>query len=221
MTARSGRNTVQAPAPLPAFGDRRVRRIGLLGGSFNPAHGGHVHLTREALRALGLHQVWWLVSPQNPLKARAGMGRLDRRLKQAQAEVAQAGLGRVVVTDVEARLGVTRTAEVLRLLKRRYPHLVFVWLMGADNLAEIPRWWRWADIFSAVRVAVFDRSPYSYKALAGQAATRFSSARVAAKALMTRALPAWTYIPMRRHPASATALRAAKKFSGPTATCRL
>jgi nicotinate-nucleotide adenylyltransferase len=205
VTARSGPD-------LPPFGDRRPRRIGLLGGSFNPAHDGHIHLTREALRALGLHQVWWLVSPQNPLKAAAGMAPFAARLAGAETALAQAGLGRrVLATGLEGRLGVTRTAETLALLRARYPGAAFVWLMGADNLAEIPRWWRWTGIFRADRVAVFDRSPYSYRALAGAAAIRFSHARRLAKTLWAHTPPAWSYIAMRRHPASATALRLAAK----------
>ncbi|MHB1206721.1 MAG: nucleotidyl transferase family protein, partial [Rhodospirillaceae bacterium] len=91
------------------------------------------------------------------------------------------------------------------------PRIAFVWLMGADNLADISRWWRWTGIFRAARVAVFDRSPYSYKALAGCAAHRFSRARHPAKCLWPHTPPAWSYIAMRRHPASATALRLAAK----------
>lgn len=205
MTARSGRKSL---ALLPPFGDRRQRRIGLLGGSFNPAHAGHVHLTREALRVLGLSQVWWLVSPQNPLKPVSGMAAFETRLAGAEAAIAGAGLGRrILATGLEGRLGVTRTAQTLRQLRARYPGIAFVWLMGADNLTDISRWWRWAGIFHAARVAVFDRSPYSYKALAGCAAARFSRARRPAKALWPHTPPAWSYVAMRRHPASATALR--------------
>ena len=206
MTARSGRSL----ASLPAFGDRRRVRVGLLGGSFNPAHEGHIHLTREALRTLGLHQVWWLVSPQNPLKSASGMAPFAARLAGAQAAIEKAGLGgRVLATDVENRLGVRHTARVLRLLRRRYPRIAFVWLMGADNLGDISRWWHWTGVFHAARVAVFDRSPYSYRALASRAAKRFSNARCGIKALWHHAAPAWSYVAMRRHPASATAIRLA------------
>jgi nicotinate-nucleotide adenylyltransferase len=192
---------------LPPFGDRRRGRIGLLGGSFNPAHAGHAHLTRTALRNLGLAQVWWLVSPQNPLKPTKGMAPLALRLEQARALAATFGR-RVIATGIEARLGVTHTARTLCRLKQRYPRLDFVWLMGADNLAQLPRWWRWPQIFRT-RVAVFDRSPYSYRALAGAAACRFVRARRAPKALWCGPVPAWTYVAMRRHPASGTALRRA------------
>ncbi len=206
MTAKSGRKPTRAfELTVPPFGDRRRVRIGLLGGSFNPAHEGHVHISVEARKRLGLAQVWWLVSPQNPLKPVQGMAAFEQRLKGAGE---MAGEPFIVVTDLEQTLGITRTARTLQLLAQRYPQVDFVWLMGADNLAQMPRWWRWTEIFHAARVAVFDRSPYSYRALAGAAAQRFSSSRVRKPGqLWFRETPAWTYVAIRRHPASATALR--------------
>ena len=178
-------------------------RVGLLGGSFNPAHEGHLHISVEAKKRLGLDQVWWLVSPQNPLKPVKDMAAFDERLRGAGDRTRESF---IVVTDVEQRLGVTRTARTLQILTRRYPNIEFVWLMGADNLAQMPRWWRWTEIFHAARVAVFDRSPYSYRALAGAAALRFFRVGKPER-LWSNALPAWTYVAIRRHPASATALR--------------
>lgn len=192
---------------LPSFGDRQRRVIGLLGGSFNPAHDGHVHISREALRRLGVHQVWWLVSPQNPLKPAAGMARLADRLAHAGRLAHGSG---IVVTDIERRLGLTKTAAVLRALTQRYPRITFIWMMGADNLQQIPKWWRWTEIFLRARVAVFDRSPYSYKSLAGAAAHRFARFRKRnAHGLRGCEPPAWSYLAIRRHGASATALRRA------------
>ena len=206
MTAKSGRKSPAFAVPPPSFGDRRRRRIGLLGGSFNPAHDGHLHISREALKALKLHQVWWLVSPQNPLKPARGMAPLAKRLQGAR-DIARDP--RILVTDLERRLGVNRTALTLQQLTRRYPNISFVWLMGADNLAQTPRWWRWTRIFHTARVAVFDRSPYSYDALAGAAAQRFAKVRTRRPStIWFRLPPAWTYVAIRRHPASATALRA-------------
>ena len=212
MTARPDRkqtsgfsHTFVPRGPAP-FGDRRRQRIGLLGGSFTPAHAGHLHVSLEAIKALKLHQVWWLVSPQNPLKPTGTMAPLATRLAQAQSLVQNR---RIVVTDLERRLGTTRTALTLQFLVRRYPGLRFVWLMGADNLAQCPRWWRWTRVFGAARVAVFDRSPYSYQALAGAAAQRFAQVRTRRpSAIWFRLPPVWTYVAIRRHPASATAVRA-------------
>ena len=211
MTGRPGPNSVQR---LPAFGDRRRRRIGLLGGSFNPAHAGHLHISREALKRLHLDQVWWLISPQNPLKSAENMAPASQRMAAAKA-IADAN-PRILVTDVERRMGDARTAHSLRSLCQHYPNLRFVWLMGADNLAEIPRWWRWTGIFHTVRVAVLDRSPYSYGALAGSAARRFARVRVGRPlSIWFRSPPSWAYMAVRRHPASATALRAENGVATP------
>ena len=207
MTAKFGRSVGRS---LLSFGDRSRRRVGLLGGSFNPAHAGHLHISAEAMKTLGLDQVWWLVSPQNPLKSAKGMASLSDRLHHAAALAAP--VPGIIVTDIERTLDTTRTAATLAKLTQRYPRIAFVWLMGADNLAQCPRWWRWPSIFQRARVAVLDRSPYSYQALTGAAAQRFAQARKRKpSAIWNSFLPAWTYLAIRRHPASATALRARLK----------
>jgi nicotinate-nucleotide adenylyltransferase len=189
----------QAPSPAPL-------RVGLLGGSFNPAHAGHRYLSLQALRRLGLDQIWWLVSPQNPLKPSAGMAPFARRIEQARSV---ANHPRIRVLDLEARLGTRYTVDTLR----RLSHLRttrFVWLIGADNLVQLPRWRRWHEIMRAVPVAVFERSAYSYGALAGEAATCFAGARVGDDRLRELAEltpPAWAYVRLRAHPASSTAIR--------------
>jgi nicotinate-nucleotide adenylyltransferase len=182
-----------------------------LGGSFNPAHGGHVHISRLALRALDLDEVWWLVSPQNPLKTTVGMAPFAARLHRAKS-VAAADR-RIRVTGIEARLGSTYTADTLRMLRRRFPRARFIWLMGSDNLAQIPRWERWGDIFRAVPIAVFARPGTALRALAGAAAQRFSRARIADRAARRLAMlppPAWAYFHSRLDPRSATDIRAAR-----------
>ena len=194
------------PDPSPA---RPKRRIGLLGGSFNPAHAGHLHISQEALKRLRLHRVWWLVSPQNPLKPKAGMAPLNERLRGA-VEVAKVD-PRVRVTDLERRLGTRYTADTLKRLVEA-TDAAFVWLIGADNLQQLPQWYRWRRIFGACAIAVFDRDPYSYGALKGKAAVAFSKERLdgrCATALMHQPLPAWTFLRVKRHPASSTAIRAA------------
>jgi nicotinate-nucleotide adenylyltransferase len=160
-----------------------------------------------ALRALGLDAVWWLVSPQNPLKPRAGMAPLAERMRQARTVARHP---RIRVTDIEDRLGTSYTADTLEALKRRFPATRFVWLMGADNLRQISRWARWTRIFSLVPIAVFDRPAYSLTALASKAAHRFARARRtggAARRLGEAKLPAWTFFACPRHGASATAIR--------------
>ncbi len=195
---------------IPPLGNQllRGRRIGLLGGSFNPAHGGHRHISRTALRCLALDEVWWLVSPQNPLKPKAGMAELAKRVDRAEAVAAT--MPRVRVTDIEARLGTQFTFDTLRALRGASPLTKFVWLMGADNLVQIPAWERWDVIFATMPVAVFTRKSHDYKALSGVAAHRFGYCRVPeqrAGQLALRHPPAWVFLLMPRHPASATQIR--------------
>jgi nicotinate (nicotinamide) nucleotide adenylyltransferase/ribosome silencing factor RsfS/YbeB/iojap len=185
----------------------------LLGGSFNPAHRGHLHVSLTALRHLDLDEVWWMVSPQNPLKPAAGMAPFADRLEQAQ-QVA-AGYKRIRVTDFENRLGGSHyTADTLKRLTRRFPRLRFVWLMGGDNLVQLPRWAHWTEIFRTVPIAVFDRPSYSQRALAGDAARRFARNRVpesAARRLAETKPPAWVFFHTRLDPTSATRLRSELK----------
>lgn len=183
--------------------------MGLLGGSFNPAHAGHLYLSRQAMRLLQLDAVWWLVSPQNPLKPAAGMAPLAERVAQARA-VAR-GSSRIVVTEFESQLGLRYTADTVAALAALYPRIAFVWLMGADNLAQIPAWQRWSRIFHTLPIAVCDRDSYSYRALAGKAAVRYRDRRLpdrASRQLAGSKPPCWIFLPVRRHPASATAIRA-------------
>src|SRR5690606_10326285 len=150
-------------------------RVGLLGGSFNPAHAGHRHISLEALRRLKLDEIWWLVTPQNPLKPVCGTAPLDRRVAAARRV---ADHPRIRVTDIERRLGTRYTADTLAALTARFPRTRFVWLMGADNLAQIHRWRHWTRIFHTVPIAVLDRPTYSLKASGGVAARRFARYRV-------------------------------------------
>jgi nicotinate-nucleotide adenylyltransferase len=200
------RRVPEAP-PLPR---KPTRAIGLLGGSFNPAHEGHLYVSREALKRLGLDQVWWLVSPQNPLKPRAGMAPFEDRLAYARALVDDP---RIRVSDLEARLDVTYTADTLARLAR-LPGQRFIWLIGADNLAQLPLWRHWRRIFALAPIAVFDRAPHSSSAAAGRAASVFGHARLPEREalhLKDRPTPAWVYLHLPPHPASSTAIRAGRQ----------
>jgi nicotinate-nucleotide adenylyltransferase len=198
--ARSGQ------ADISPWGDRRRLAAGLLGGSFNPAHQGHLHAGLSALTRLGLDQVWLLVSPQNPLKSRQEMAPLAARLASARA--ISASHPRLAATAIETALGTRYTADTIAVLKRRFPRIRFVWLMGADNLIQIPRWGHWLDIFRALPIAVVDRPMYSRAALSAKAPKRFAHARVPPRRLAGSAAPAWTFLHIRRHPASASSIRA-------------
>ncbi len=194
------------------------RRIGLLGGSFNPAHDGHRDISLAALAYLGLDEVWWIVSPQNPLKPVKGMASFDERMASARAV---ADHPRIRVTGIEKRLGTQYTADTLRKLVTRFPSYRFVWLMGADNLAQIASWRDWTRIFHLVPIAVFDRPTYTIKALTALAARRFRRSRrreAALKTLAATPAPAWVFVHHRLNPISATAIRAerARKQAGRT-----
>ena len=206
--ARGLRRQLSPKSRLPPKSTGR-RRIGLFGGSFNPAHDGHRHVSLTALKALGLDEVWWLVSPQNPLKPEVGMAPFVERLAQAK-EIARHP--RLRVTDIEHRLGTRYTADTLDALVARYPRYQFVWIMGADNLLDIARWHRWADIFGSVPVAIFDRWPYARYARTSKPAIRFARHQLptgAERRLVGSKPPAWVFLHCRLHPASATELRAA------------
>lgn len=205
-------------------------RIGILGGSFNPAHAGHRHIALEALRRLALDRVVMLVSPQNPLKARTGMAAIAERLASARALAN--GHPRLLVSGIELLLGTTYTADTIAALVHRCPGARFVWLMGADNLSQVHRWRDWQRIFAAVPVAVLDRPDPAHpavssghRALRAQAAQRFSRSRflerrATALAALRRGRgrrPGWVFLHLRRHPASSTAIRRKRTISSPSA----
>ena len=191
-------------------GDARRRRIGLLGGSFNPAHEGHLHVARMALRALKLDEVWLLVSPGNPLKPMAGMAPLAERLASAR-RIADGR--RIIATDIERRLGTRFTADTLAVLRRHFRQARFVFVIGADNLVQLPRWKQWRDIARHVALAVLPRPGWTRPALAGRAAHVLRRHRRAPGGLLTESFAphaAWCLVPAREHAASATAIRQAR-----------
>lgn len=184
------------------------KRIGLLGGSFNPAHKGHLHISRGALTLLNLDEVWWVVSPQNPLKDTKEMEDFNVRKISAEAIVDDP---RIVVTDIEVELGTIFTVDTLEAIQKKFPENRFVWLMGADNLRQISKWKGWRQIFRLVPIAIFPRPSYSRRALAGKASRRFESFRVRsnrAPRLVNMRPPAWVFLHTQPDTTSATRLRA-------------
>jgi nicotinate-nucleotide adenylyltransferase len=182
-------------------------RIGLLGGSFNPPHAAHRLISEIALRRLGLDRVWWLVTPGNPLKSHTELLPLSHRVAMARA---LANDRRSIVTDFEKDLGSPFTAATLGYLKLRYRGVRFVWLMGADCLAEFDQWRHWREIFGQMPIAVVDRPGWHLKALAGPAARAFAKFRIPAdRAGMLASLqpPAWTLLTGPLSPLSSTAIR--------------
>ncbi len=182
-------------------------RVGLYGGSFDPAHAGHAHVAAVAMRRLGLDRVIWLVSPGNPLKPGAGAS-LSRRMAQARRIAGRS----IWVSDAERRLATRFTIDTLRALKRRFPAVRFVWIMGGDGLANLHRWRNWAALMRLVPVAVVARPGYVRAALGGPAARRFRGAQrspAVARGLAGLAPPAWIYLAAPFNPLSSTHLRAA------------
>lgn len=191
----------------PTVHSTRGRRIGLLGGSFDPAHEGHVHITLEALKRFGLDEVWWLVSPGNPLKTR-GPAPLDIRVAHARAVMQHP---RVRVSDIEARLGTRYTAETLAALRRLFPLAHFTWLMGADNLAQFHRWREWREIMQTVPVGVLARPGDRVSARTAPAARLFRPALLKgrnARLLAQSRAPAWAFVNVPMRDVSSTDLRA-------------
>ena len=198
-----------------------MKRVGLLGGSFNPAHGGHRRISLFALRALALDEVWWLVSPGNPLKPAAGMAPLVARMASAR----QAARGAAIrVTAIDRELGTRYTMDTLRALRLRYPGIDFIWLMGSDNLAQFHRWKDWRAIARTMPIAVIARPGYDGAAAASPAMAWLRRYRAPPASLQHRAgwsTPALISLRFDPDPRSATALRRrdpdwAKRHAGRT-----
>ncbi len=193
-------------------------KVGLFGGSFNPAHDGHAHVAETAMRRLDLDRVVWLVSPQNPLKDPGDTAPLAERMASARIAAARAASGPfMVVSDVESRIGTRRTIDTLRALVARHPGVRFVWLMGSDNLASFHHWRGWTDIMRLMPVAVIARPGSELDSRTAPAAARFAAARVpAARARLLPHLeaPAWTLLNAPLNHRSSTAIRAAGKAAG-------
>jgi nicotinate-nucleotide adenylyltransferase len=192
--------------------------IGLLGGSFDPPHSGHVHITLEALKRFDLSRVWWLVSPGNPLK-KSGPAPITARMAQARKIMRHP---KVEITDIEARLGTRYTAETLARLRALYPGVRFVWLMGADNLAQLHRWQDWRQIMANVPVGVLARPGDRISARMSPAARIFRQARLSGRTsqlLGAADPPAWCFVNVPMVAQSSSAIRAAGAWgSGPAHT---
>ncbi len=199
----------------PAFGSISVRtpvatpgqRVGIMGGSFNPPHEGHLIAATTALRRLQLDQLWWVVTPGNPLKDHDGLRPLTERLLACQE---MANDPRFHVTGFEAELGSPYTAATLAFLQTRHPGVRFVWVMGADNLESFHCWQNWQSIAGSIPIAVVDRPGWRHKALASPAGRALEDFRVPeADAALLPGLrrPCWVFLTSRLSAQSSTALR--------------
>jgi nicotinate-nucleotide adenylyltransferase len=185
---------------------RRGQVVGLLGGSFDPAHDGHVRITKAALQRFGLDRVWWLVSPHNPLKDR-GPAPLEERMRMARQIMQHPS---VTVTDIEAHLGTRATAQTIAALQQRYAGVRFVWLMGADNLAQFHRWQDWREIVARVPIGVLARPDDRISARMSKTARIFRNQRLRGReaALLGRsAAPVWSFVNLPMSARSSTEIR--------------
>jgi nicotinate-nucleotide adenylyltransferase len=193
--------------PPPAYPGQR---IGVMGGTFNPPHEGHLLVSRTAIRRLQLDRLWWVVTPGNPLKNNSGLTGLETRMALCRM---LADDSRIEITAFEEELGTPYTAATLGFLKRRYPAVKFIWVMGADNLATFNRWQRWQDIASTMPIAVVDRPGWHLRSLAGRAASAMAAHRIPeqrAAVLADMEPPAWTFLAGPLSPLSSTEIRAGR-----------
>jgi len=188
-------------------------RIGLYGGSFNPPHAGHRHVSQMALKRLGLDRIWWIVTPGNPLKDTGELATTAMRVEEAQAV---ADDPRIDVTAFEEEIGARYTVDTLSYLKRRYPNVRFVWIMGADNLASFHRWRGWRRIARMMPMAIIDRPGWTLKAVRSRSAAALSKGRIDeadARALPGLKPPAWAFLHGPRSHLSSTQLRQLRRTS--------
>jgi len=192
--------------------DKQGHKIGLLGGSFNPAHVGHLEISLTALDRLDLDYVWWVVSPGNPLKNNDHMNSFENR-KASAMNIADDP--RIIVTDIEQKLQTRYTVDTLLKLTSTQPNNHFIWLMGADNLAQFHRWKNWQTIADTVAIAIFSRPSYSKASLTGVAAKKLAKFRIEedqAHQLYNIKPPAWVFCSHNKNPLSSTEIRQKNKF---------
>jgi len=186
-----------------------TKKIGLLGGSFNPAHEGHLHISLEATKILKLDEIWWLVSPQNPLKAIDEMAPFNERFESAQ-QITKDYKDIIKISDFEKQNNTNKTFDTLVALHNKYIDNKFIWLMGADNLTNFDKWYKWKEIFATAPIAVFDRNDHKNESISSKAAISFKNSLLAQgeeSQLANTPPPAWCFLDIKKHPASSTSIR--------------
>lgn len=186
------------------------QNIGLLGGSFNPAHEGHLWISEKALRASGVDRIWWLVARQNPLKDAADMASFSERVNFAKRLVAHKPY--IDVIDWEAKCASPFTIDVIKQLKKSHKTTKFIWIMGEDNLNQFHLWKRWADFLKEVPILIVSRGDDHRRLLASRFVNRFRHRQVSAKVLLCQRNPCWAVLRVRVNPLSSNAIRRSKGY---------
>lgn len=187
-------------------------KIGLLGGSFNPAHLGHRDISLYALRKLGLDQIWWMISPCNPMKNMNDMMPLDKRIAYANKIK---GHPKIIVQNYEENSSSLFSYHTIKRLKKEFNHK-FIWIMGADNLYNFHKWYRWQDIAKEINLLILDRDNYFYKAKSSIFASKYSDFQIPqqhASLLLIKNPPYWSYINIRRNDSSSTNIRKSNDYT--------
>ena len=190
---------------------RRNMKVGLLGGAFNPAHDGHIYISELALKLLNLDEVWWLVTPQNPLK-NSKANNLEKRLKYAKKIIKNS---RIIIDALETKYKNNYTANTLNTIINQFKGTNFIWLMGADNLSEINKWYKWNYIFQLMPIAVFDREDYSYSVFNSIAGKRYYNKLYKTKnsvSIFNKKLPSWKFLRINKNLLSSTKIRNEKSI---------
>ena len=199
-------------AACPSFAP--ARRIGVMGGSFNPAHNGHLYIAQAAKQSAQLDEVWWLVSPQNPLKSANGMARFEERLEGARRLAASHQWLRCL--DIEKYLQLKTSFDSLTRVQKICPRASLIWIMGADNLSQFPKWYRARDIAASIPILVMNRPGYGWQGLASKGAAYLGRRNRRLKPrllgrrranIAQRVGREWAFNHKTRNPLSATALR--------------
>ena len=190
-----------------------MKSVGLLGGSFDPPHKGHLYISLEAKKILKLDEIWWLVTPQNPLKI-AKPATYEERIKNCHAITKRLP---IKVTDIEYKINSSYSYESLNFIQNYYKNIKFYWLMGADNLINFHQWQKWRDIFNDISIVVFRRHGYNNKALNSVTTKIFSQFQVIANPIKQsyfKQLPSWTWINNREIKISSTEIRKQRELLG-------
>ena len=179
--------------------------IGLLGGSFDPAHLGHIYISNKIINILGLNQLWWLVTTQNPLKKKNQFASLNKRLSSAYLINKNY---KIKPQALELKLGTTFTYDTISKLRKIMPQVNFYWIMGADNLCNMHNWYNWKKIFNICPIIIVNRKGYFYQALYSKASKNFRNSRFDIRQIKNKKkLPAWTFFNIKPDPNSSTNLR--------------